>query len=331
MQTTRISVRTLPRGLPRPDDFAIETVPLPEPAEGEVLAQTLYLSLDPYLRGKLSGRHLSGALRPGDPMAGETVSRVLESRAPGLVPGDLITAHSGWRGHAVIAGSQAVKVDTRGLSPTLALGVLGMPGLTAYAGVTRMSDIEPGDIYVVSAASGPVGSSVGQLARLRGAHVVGIAGGADKCAWVTGQARFAACIDYKAGDLRDRLAEAAPDGIDVYFDNVGGDILQAAMEKLALRARVVLCGLMAQYNADGPLPGPNPGLIIKARATVRGLVVYDHEDLRAAMLDEIASHIRAGDFAVREDITQGLDQAPAAFERLMQGGNFGKMLVQVAS
>lgn len=340
MRATQVHVKTLPAGVPEAGNFVLTDTALAAPAEGQLLVETLYLSLDPYMRGKLSGRHMSGALHPGDLMAGETVSRVLESRAAGFAPGDLVTSHSGWTSHAVLEAVKAAKVDTRGLSPSLALGVLGMPGLTAYAGITRLSDVREGDVYVVSAASGPVGSSVGQLARLRGAKTIGIAGGADKCRWVVEEAGFAACVDYKAGDLRARLDAACPveasrgkgtGGIDLYFDNVGGDMLQAVMERLALGARVVLCGLMAQYNAQVPPPGPNPAFTIKARATVRGLVVYDHEDLRAAMVEDISGHIKAGRFAVKEDITEGLDQAPAVFERLMHGGNFGKTLIKVAA
>jgi NADPH-dependent curcumin reductase len=340
MKAVQIRVASLPDGIPQASNFRTEATELAAPAAGELLVETLFLSLDPYMRGKLSGRHMSGALHPGDLMAGETVSRVLDSKATGFAAGDLVTAHSGWTSHAIIPASMATKVDTRGLSPSLALGVLGMPGLTAYAGITRLSDVQKGDVYVVSAASGPVGSAVGQLARLRGAKVVGIAGGAEKCAWVTGAAGFAACVDYKAGDLRALLDAACPieasrgkgtGGIDCYFDNVGGDMLQAVMERLALGARVVLCGLMAQYNSAVPLPGPNPGLTIKARATVRGLVVYDHDDLKPAMIDEISGHIKAGRFAVKEDVTTGLENAPAVFERLMHGGNFGKTLIHVAA
>jgi NADPH-dependent curcumin reductase len=254
----------------------------------------------------------------------------LESKAAGYATGDLVTSFSGWQSHAVMPAAAAKKVDVKGLSPSLALGVLGMPGLTAYAGLLRLGQPKPGDVLLVSSAAGAVGSSVGQIARIKGCHVIGIAGGPGKCAWVVNEARFNACLDYKSGDLRAALKEAAPKGVDVYFDNVGGEILQVAMEQLAIGARVVLCGLMAQYNSDTVPSGPNPALTIKARATVRGMVVYDHEDARAEMVEAIAGWIKSGAFAVKEDLVDGLASAPAAFERLMQGGTFGKPIVKVA-
>ena len=209
------------------------------------------------------------------------------------------------------------------------LGILGMPGLTAYAGLLRLGQPEPGDTVLVSAASGAVGSLVGQIAKIKGCRVVGIAGAPEKCAWVSDVAGFDDVVSYKTGDLREGLDRSCPDGIDVYFDNVGGDTLQAVMERLALGARVVLCGLMAQYNSNEMPPGPNPAFIIKARATVRGMVVYDHEDLRAEMVDSVSGWLREGKIKYLEDRSEGLESAPAAFSRLMQGLNVGKAIVVV--
>ena len=318
-------------GVPVVTDFELRTVPMPDPAGGEVLVENIYLSLDPYLRGRIAGRHISGAIAVGDTMPGETVARVIGSNSDACPVGTLVTGHGGWQRYATLAADTVKPVNSHGLAESLTLGVLGMPGLTAYAGMTRLAEMKKGDTVLVSAASGPVGSTVGQIARLNGCRVIGIAGGADKCAWVTDKAGFDACIDYKAEAVRDRLAALAPDGIDIYFDNVGGDILQAAMEQMAVGARVVLCGLMAQYNAEDTPPGPNPGLIIKARATVRGLVVYDHWDLAEDAAAAIAGWIRQGQFACLEDVTDGLENAPDAFVRLMSGRNFGKALVKIGA
>jgi hypothetical protein len=339
MKTTQVRLTRTPQGVPTPDDFHLAQADLPALQPGEVLAEVLDLSLDPYMRGQMSGRHLSGRVDPGDVCRGEAVVRVLDSRADGVAPGQLLAGFAGWQSHAVLAASALRPLGFEGLPPSLALGVLGMPGLTAFAGVERLLDVREGDVLVVSSAAGPVGSMVGQLAQIKGARAIGIAGGPDKCGWVTGTAGFAGCVDYKAEALRTGLDRLCPvsasrggqtGGVDLYFDNVGGEVLQAVMERLALGARVALCGLMEQYNADVPPPGPNPAFTIKARATVRGLVVYDHEDLRARMLRTVPALIKGGAIAWKEDVTDGLEQAPAAFARLMAGHSFGKMIVRVA-
>jgi len=318
-------------GVPTPDDFAVRSTEVPSCPDGGLLVQNLTLSLDPYLRGRIAGRHISGPLHAGDLMPGETVARVIESKAEGIQPGSLVCSGlGGWQDYAAISADNCRPADTDGLSPSLALGVLGMPGLTAYAGMIRLGEMKPGDTVLVSAATGPVGSTVGQIARIAGCRVIGIAGGPEKCRWATDVAGYDACIDYKAADLRTALSKAAPDGVDIYFDNVGGEILQVAMEQLALGARVILCGLMAQYNEQETPPGPNPGLVIKARAFVKGLVVYDHWDLAPTASKRIASWIRDGRFHVREDIASGLDRAADQFCRLMRGENFGKALVSIA-
>lgn len=318
-------------GIPKESDFLLKEGDIPACLPGGLLLENLYLTLDPYIRGRIAGRHISGTINPGDVMPGETVARVLESQSDDFKSGDLVkTMAGGWQTHVAVDAAAVTAVSAQGLSPSLTLGVLGMPGLTAYAGMTRLADLVPGDTVLVSAAAGPVGSTVGQIARIAGCKVIGIAGGAEKCAWVEKEAGFHHCLDYKAGDIGDMLDRAAPEGIHVYFDNVGGEILNAAMMRLAIGARVILCGLMAQYNSDTPLPGPNPGLIIKARATVRGLVVYDHWDLADVAGARIADWIKADQFAVKEDISTGIETAAAQFVRLMEGKNFGKSLVQIA-
>ena len=326
---TRVLLKRRSEGIPVADDFEVSRAPAQSAGDGELQCETIYLSLDPYLRGRISGRHLTGAVEPGDLMPGEAISRVVLSNHAEFAAGDFIAAHSGWQSQPVVAATEARKLDpTIGPLSTF-VGILGMPGLTAYAGLLRLGEPKEGDTVLVSAASGAVGSLVGQIARIKGCRVVGIAGAPEKVAWVKDAAQFDACVTYKSGDLRQQLDEACPDGIDVYFDNVGGDTLQAAMERLAVGARVVLCGLMAQYNTDEMPPGPNPAYIIKARATVRGMVVYDHEDLRAEMVERVGAWLREGRIAYLEDRTDGLDNAPEAFSRLMRGANVGKALVVV--
>ena len=326
---TRILLRRQCDGVPTADDFEVATESVPTPGDGELLCETIYISLDPYLRGKISGRHLSGAILPGELMVSEAISRVVESNHEGFSTGDIVAAFSGWQTHSVVNGDAASKIDPNAGPLSTFLGILGMPGLTAYAGLLRLGEPREGDIVLVSAASGAVGSMVGQIAKIKGCTTIGIAGAPEKCAWVKDVAGFDHAISYKTGDLREGLDAASPDGIDLYFDNVGGDTLQAAMERLRLGARVVLCGLMAQYNTSEMPPGPNPAWIIKARATVRGMVVYDHEDMRDEMVREIGGWLREGRIQYLEDRTEGLENAPEAFSRLMRGENVGKALVVV--
>ncbi len=328
-QNTQILLKRQSAGVPVAADFETTTAPMPAAGEGELLCETLYLSLDPYLRGKISGRHLSGAILPGDLMAGEAISRVVDSKHADFAPGDLIRAHTGWQSHSTLPAAEARRVDPSLAPLSTFLGVLGMPGLTAYAGLLRLGEPVAGDTVLVSAASGAVGSMVGQIAMQKGCRAIGIAGAPEKCAWVKDTAGFADCVSYKTGNLREQLDECSPDGFDLYFDNVGGDTLQAAMERLRLGARVVLCGLMAQYNTTEMPPGPNPAWIIKARATVRGMVVYDHEDLRETFVKEVSGWLREGKIHYLEDRTSGLENAAEAFSRLMRGDNVGKAIVVV--
>ena len=330
-ENTRILLKRQSEGVPVADDFEVTAAAMPTAADGELLCETIYLSLDPYLRGKISGRHLSGAILPGDLMAGEAVSRVVVSNHPDFAEGDYIAAHTGWQAYSTTRAADARKLDPA-LGPlSTFLGILGMPGLTAYAGLLRLGEPNDGDILLVSAASGAVGSMVGQIGMIKGCRAIGIAGAPEKCAWVKDTAGFAECVTYKSGDLREQLDAACPDGIDLYFDNVGGDTLQAAMERLRLGARVVLCGLMAQYNTTEMPPGPNPAWVIKARATVRGMVVYDHEDLREQFVSDVSGWLKDGRIQYLEDRTEGLENAPEAFSRLMRGDNVGKAIVVAAA
>ena len=323
----QVTVARRPEGLPRPEDFALG--PAAEPEGPGVLCEVLFISLDPYLRGRLSGRHISGPIAIGEAMTSELLLRVAED-GHGCRAGDLVRAFGPWQRRVRLPADALNPVPADIDPPSLVLGALGMPGLTAYAGVTRLLQPESGQTALVSAAAGPVGATVGQLCKAAGARVVGIAGSREKCAWLQDQAGFDAAIDRRQQPLREALDAACPDGIDLYFDNVGGDMLQAAMERLAVGARVALCGLMEQYNQEAAPPGPNPGLIIRSRATAQGLVVYDHQDLRPEMEAELGARIRAGALAFKEDLSEGLDQAPAAFCRLMAGKTFGKTLAKVS-
>ncbi|PCI46231.1 MAG: NADP-dependent oxidoreductase [Alphaproteobacteria bacterium] len=324
----QIRLKNRPDSTPSVEDFEIFQDEMPVAGDGEILCRSLYLSLDPYMRGQISGRHISGAIPPGEVMRGETISEVVTSNNENFKAGDLVAHQGGWQSWSVAQAADLTPVDRRIKPLSLALGVLGMPGLTAYAGMTYLADLKEGDKLVVSAASGAVGSMVGQIARIMGCEVYGIAGSDEKCRWLVEKAGFAGCVNYKTQDLIAGLKECCPEGIDVYFDNVGGDTLEAAMWQLALGARVVLCGLMAQYNTDVMPPGPNPATIIKARATVRGLVVYDFFDKKQEFLDRIIPWVDGGRIAYREDVTEGLENAPAAFVRLMKGKNFGKTIIR---
>ena len=260
-------------------------------------------------------------------MDSELIVRTVQDSAAGPA-GTITRAFGPWQDRVFLPEQSLAPVPDDLDPPSLALGVLGMPGLTAYAGVRRMLRPSTGETVVVSAAAGPVGATAGQLCGAAGARVIGIAGSGGKREWLGREAGFHGCID-RRGSVGDGLDALCPDGIDMYFDNVGGAVLQAVMERLALNARVVLCGLMDQYNRDDPPPGPNPALIIRARATVRGLVVYDHEDLRPQMEAQVGRRVRDGSLAFREEVFDGLEQAPAAFCSLMQGKTFGKTVVRV--
>jgi hypothetical protein len=330
MPNRRITFARVPRGLPTPEDFGADEVAIPEPGPGQFLSRTLWLSLDPYLRNVMKNNQLySDRLQPGDVMSGETVAQVVRSQHRDFAPGEYVSVRNGWQEYALSDGTGVRKLDPALAPVSTALGVLGMPGLTGYAGLVYLGEPKPGQTVVVSAATGPVGSTAGQVARLVGARAVGIAGSAEKCRYAVEELGYAACVNYRDGELRAQLKQACPDGIDVYFDNVGGDTLAAVLANLAMHARVVLCGMIEAYSMDSPPPGPWLGPVVGARATMKGLVVYDHFQRLPELQKVVGGWIREGRFRYREDVTEGLERAPEAFCRLMRGENFGKALVRV--
>ena len=328
----RVTFQRTPQGLPTPEDFGADSTPIPTPGPGQFLSRTVWLSLDPYYRNVMKGSQIyAERLKPGDVMVGDTVAQVIESRHTDFRAGEFVRVRTGWQEYALSSGHDVRKLDPAAAPVSTALGVLGMPGLTGYSGLVYLGEPKPGETVVVSAATGAVGSTAGQVARLVGARAVGIAGSDEKCEFAVGELGYEACINYKKGDLAAQLKEACPRGIDVYFDNVGGDTLQAVLRNLALRARIVLCGMIESYSLDRPPPGPFLGPVVGARATMRGLVVYDHMHRMDEMVRVVGGWIGNGQFRYREDITEGLAAAPGAFCRLMRGDNFGKALVRVSA
>ena len=325
----QIKLAETPTGTPEPKHFDVHKETMPDIKDGEFLSKTLYLSLDPYMRGQIAGRHISGSVNPGDILRGETICEVVNSKHPEFAIGDIVSYFAGWQQFSVSDGQQVSKIDPRISPPSLALGILGMPGLTAYAGLIDLGEPKEGDVLVVSSATGGVGSMVGQIGKVKGCHVVGIAGSAEKCKWAVENAGFDVCLNYREEDLPLALDKSCPDGVDIYFDNVGGNILETVMERLSLSARVVLCGLMAQYNLEERLPGTNPSNIIRSRATVRGMVVYDHFHKQKDFVEDVLNWLDDGLITYREDVTEGIENSPESFCRLMKGQNFGKTIIKV--
>ena len=326
----QIKLAETPTGTPEPKHFDVHKETMPDIKDGEFLSKTLYLSLDPYMRGQIAGRHISGSVNPGDILRGEAICEVVKSKHPEFAIGDIVSYFAGWQQFSVSDGQQVSKIDPRISPPSLALGILGMPGLTAYAGLIDLGEPKEGDVLVVSSATGGVGSMVGQIGKVKGCQVVGIAGSAEKCKWAVENAGFDVCLNYREEDLPSALDKSCPDGVDIYFDNVGGNILETVMERLSLSARVVLCGLMAQYNLEERLPGTNPSNIIRSRATVRGMVVYDHFHKQKDFVEDVLNWLDDGLITYREDVTEGIENAPESFCRLMKGQNFGKTIIKVA-
>ncbi len=333
----QIVLAARPVGKPRTSDFRIEDAGVPAPKQGEMLLAVRYLSLDPYMRGRMEDRKsYAEPVKIGGLMTGEAIATVVESQHPAYKAGDIVLAPTGWRTHALSDGTGLRKLDPTLAPITTGLGVLGMPGFTAYSGLYLIGKPKPGETVVVAAASGPVGSLVGQLAKLRGARAVGLAGGAEKCAYVRDVLGFDVVIDHRASDFAAQLAAACPDGIDVYFENVGGAIWQAVLPLLNRFARIPVCGLIAQYNGVDPsvttdrLPATMREVLAKS-LTVRGFINYefvpDHHD---DFLREVAAGISSGRIRYREDIVEGLENAPAAFIGMLDGHNFGKLLVKVS-
>lgn len=332
----RILLAARPVGEPKDTDFRLVEEPVPAPGPGQLLIRTLWLSLDPYMRGRMSdAKSYATPVEIGQVMVGGAVGRVVASNHPGFAAGDIVEGRTGWQDYALSDGAGLLKVDPSLAPISTAVGVLGMPGRTAYTGLLTIGQPKPGETVVVSAASGAVGSVVGQIAKIKGARVVGIAGGAEKGAYLTGELGFDAAVDHRAPDFAEQLRAAVPDGIDVYFENVGGAVWQAVWPLLNPFARVPVCGLIAQYNATGLPDGPNlvPAMmrdVLSKRLTLRGFIVSDFADQQAAFLHDVSGWIRDGRIRYREDIAEGLENAPRAFLRLFRGENFGKLLVKVA-
>jgi len=333
----RIVLAAHPRGLPTPADFRLEQAAVPTPAQGEVLLRTLYLSLDPYMRNLMDevGPAYADAVPLGQPMVGGTVSRIVESRNPAFRAGALVLADAGWQDFALSDGAGLLPLHGMA-QPSLALGGLGMPAFTAYVGLLDIGQPQAGETVVVAAATGAVGSVVGQIARLKGARVVGIAGGADKCRYATEELGFDACLDRRDPQLAERLRAACPDGIDVYFENVGGAVFDAVLPLLNIGARVPVCGIIAHYNDEAPPAGPDRlpetmAIVLQRRIRVQGFIILDHyADRFEAFRRDMTEWLDNGRIKLREDRVDGLENAPAAFIGLLEGRNFGKLIVRVA-
>jgi len=332
----RIVLASRPNGKPTEGDFRLEQLPVPKPGAQELLLRTLYLSLDPYMRGRMDvAKSYAPSIAIGDVMTGECIAEVIESNHAGYVVGDIVLAHSGWQTHAISDGGGVRKIDSADAPLTTRLGVLGMPGFTAYSGMRVIGQPTPGETVVVAAASGPVGATVGQLARLAGARAVGIAGGSEKCTFVRDELGFDLCIDHQAPDFTERLAEACPNGVDVYFENVGGAIWRAVAPLLNRFARVPVCGLISQFGVT-EFPGPDrlPGTmrdVLSKSLTIRGFINYDFAELYPDFLREVGARVKSGEIRYKEDIVDGLENTPTAFIGMLNGRNFGKLLVRVAS
>jgi NADPH-dependent curcumin reductase CurA len=333
-QAKRIVLASRPVGEPKPSDFRTEEVPVPTPGDGEVLLRTIWLSLDPYMRGRMNdGPSYAAPVPIGGVMEAGTVNEVIASKNSGFAIGDIVLGRAGWQTHALSDGKGLVKIDRRLAPISTAIGVLGMPGMTAYTGLLDIGQPQAGETVVVAAASGAVGSAVGQIAKIKGARAVGIAGGKDKCDFVKQELGFDECLDHRDPDLAAKLKAACPKGIDVYFENVGGEVFEAVFPLLNAFARIPVCGLIAHYNdTEAKAPKWASALmrnVLTKRLTIRGFIVSDFAARHADFLRDMSGWLREGKVKHREFITEGLDSAPEAFMGLLKGANFGKQLVRV--
>jgi NADPH-dependent curcumin reductase CurA len=341
----RVVLAARPEGLPKISDFRLETMPMPRPKEGEFLIRTIWLSLDPYMRGRMDhGKSYAPAVELGDPMEGGCVGEIIESNHCDFKVGEFVTGRFGWQSHAISDSTEGVrKLDPTQAPLSTALGVLGMPGITAYVGLNTHGQPKAGETLVVGAATGAVGSLVGQLAKVGGLRVIGVAGGADKCAHAVDELNFDACLDHHAAKdadaLREKLAGVCPDGVDIYFENVGGKTLEAVMPLMNVHGRIPVCGMIAWYNAGGLGAGMTEGpnllpqfwrSILTNRLAVRGFIITDHYDQFPQFQNDVSDLIRSGQVKYRESIAQGLASAPQTFINLLEGGNFGKQLIAVS-
>jgi NADPH-dependent curcumin reductase len=332
-QTLRaVVLKRRPTGEPTPEHFEVVEMPLPQPGAGEVLTRTIWLSIDPYMRGRLKDvASYAAPVAIGEVMTGETIGEVIASGDPAFAPGDIVGGARGWQSHALSQAASLVKLDRHAAPLSAYLGVLGMPGTTAYSGMKDIGQPKKGETVVISAASGAVGSVAGQLAKRAGARVIGIAGGPDKCLWVQETLGFDACIDHRVGNLDSALRETCPNGIDVYFENVGGALQHAVFAQLAFHSRVVMCGMVAQYNETDMPPGPNLGFVVGKRVRIEGLIVSDKPGRFAEWRALASPWVKDGSLHYRETVLDGLENAPEALTGLLRGENFGKMLVKVGA
>ncbi|HXQ50096.1 MAG TPA: NADP-dependent oxidoreductase [Stellaceae bacterium] len=327
----QILLKSRPAAMPATENFSLVERPIPEPAARQFLVRHLWMSLDPYMRGRMSdAKSYAKPVGIGEVMAAGTVGEVVRSRHDGFAAGDIVQLYGGWQDYAVSNGAGAVKLDRAAAPIQYALGVLGMPGMTAYCGLLEIGRPKPGETVVVAAASGAVGSVVGQIARIKGARAVGIAGGERKVAHVKDTLGFDDCVDHRGPDLAAALAHACPNGIDVYFENVGGAVQDAVWPLLNDFARVPLCGLISQYSEATPRPGPAFVSILRKRLTVRGFIVTDFAAKAPEFRRDVAAWLAEGRIKYQEDVVEGLERAPEAFIGLLQGRNFGKLLVKLA-
>jgi NADPH-dependent curcumin reductase CurA len=325
----QILLASRPQGAVSPENFKLVEAPLEPLADGQVRVRNHYLSLDPYMRGRMSDAKSYAQPQPvGEVMIGGTVGEVVESRNPAWKPGEKVVAGFGWQEWGTGDGRGMQRVDDTHVPLQAYLGPVGMPGVTAWLGLNRYCTPKAGETVVVSAASGAVGTVVGQLAKRLGCRAVGIAGGAEKCAFVTGELGFDACVDYKGGNLFADLKAAAPDGIDAYFDNVGGPVLDAVMAQMNAFGRIAVCGAISAYDG-APIPMANPTLILRSRLRIEGFIVSEHLEEWPAALKELGGLVASGELKYRETIAQGLASAPEAFIGLLKGRNFGKQLVKL--
>ncbi len=335
-QNRQVLLAARPVGEPKTSDFNLVKTDIPVPGDGDVLCRTIYLSLDPYMRGRMNAtKSYADPVEIGSVMEGGTVSRVISSKNESFDEGDIVVARTGWQDYAAIPGAQLRKVDPTLAPISTAVGVLGMPGMTAYTGLLNIGKPQPGETVVVAAASGAVGAIVGQIAKIKGCKAVGLAGSPEKCDYVTNELGFDACVNHRDADLAEQLSQACSDGIDVYFENVGGVVWEAVLPLFNMRARVPVCGLISHYNATG-LPGaPNrvPELMFKVlthRLTLRGFIVRDYDNQQEEFLSNTANWLKDGKIRYREDFVDGLEKAPEALIGLLKGNNFGKLIVQVS-
>ena len=325
------TLASYPTGWVTESNFKLVESPAPSPREGEVLVRNLWLSLDPYMRGRISQQksYVKG-VEIGEVMTGETAGEVVESKHPGFKAGDKVTAPSGWQLYCCLRGEALTKVDASKSPLSYFLGCLGMPGRTAYFGMKEICAPKPGETVVVSAASGAVGSVVGQLAKAWGCRAVGIAGGREKCDYVVKELGFDACVDYKAGNLFDNLKAACPKGVDAYFENVGGEILDTVLRLMNVRSRIAVCGLISEYNATEPYGVKMFRSILVNRIRIQGMIVFDwlerYPEANKALLELVAK----GKLKYRESVLEGIENAPKGLIGLLKGRNFGKQLVKLA-